>query len=429
MGADPKKEWIRSQFLDYQQAWIFDPSNIALALKARQIGFSDGTAGRCIQWGHYHRRPQIVISASQNLADELLATVRIHCEILEALGNRAATRYKTNNSQCIEWKTGGRVIALSASERTSRSFHGDVYFDEYAFQQNPERLWAAAAPMASNGDWRLRVISTPNGAQGKFHEWCTSLPKGWSLHRVDINDAERHGKQVDRNKLLELVGGDERLFGEAYLCQFLDASLQYFPTELVTFAREWVGKTPSLAGARWFAGLDVGRTKDISALSATAIHDDIAWLLAVMTAQRTKFKEQHAMVRDARRVFQWEKIGVDQTGLGAGLAEDMVDEWGEDEVVPVQFTAPVKEELFTRTFRWLRNGAVRLPQNETGATIARQLIAARRVVTRQGNVVYRFGQDDQSHSDELCSFMLSLNLAGEPPAARGVGNYPVLAVA
>lgn len=429
MGADPKKEWLKSQFLDYQLDWIYDPSAVAIALKARQIGFSDGTAGRCIFWGHYSRRPQIVISASQNLADELLATVRTHCEILAALGNRAANQFKTNNSQCIEWKTGGRVIALSASERTSRSFHGDVYFDEFAFHMQPERLWAAAAPMASNGDWRLRVISTPNGAQGKFHEWCTQLPKGWSLHETDINKAEKQGKAVDREKLLQLVGGDERLFNEAYLCQFLDASLQYFPTSLVTLAREWVGKMPPLTYARWFAGLDVGRMVDISALSATALDENVAWLLAVMTAQRTKFSEQQTMVRHAREVFQWEKIAVDQTGLGAGLAESMVEEWGESEVIPVQFTAPVKEELFTRTFRWLKNGAVRLPKDDTGATIARQLIAARRVVTKQGQVVYRFGQDGQSHSDELCSFMLSLNLAGEPPPARGVGTRPVFQVA
>ena len=429
MGADPKKEWLTSQFLEYQLDWIVDPALIALALKARQIGFSDGTAGRCIYWGHYQCRPQVVISASQNLADELLAAVRIHCEILAALGNRAANRFKTNNSQCIEWKTGGRVIALSASDRTSRSFHGDVYFDEFAFHQNPERLWAAAAPMASNGDWRLRVISTPNGAQGKFHEWCTSLPQGWSIHRVDINDAEAQGKHVDREKLLQLVGGDERLFGEAYLCQFLDASLQYFPTALVVPARDWIGRTPSLTNARWLAGLDVGRVRDVSALAATAIDENIAWLLAVMTSERTKFKEQHDMVREARRVFRWDKIAVDQTGLGAGLAESMVEEWGDHEVVPVQFTAPVKEQLFTRTFRWLRNGAVRLPRDETGATIARQLIAARRLVTKQGQVVYRFGQDGQSHSDELCSFMLSLDLAGEPPLPRGLGKAPVFAVA
>jgi phage FluMu gp28-like protein len=430
MGANPKAEWIQSHFLPYQQAWIYDPATVALALKSRQIGFSDGTAGRCIDRGHYAKRPQIVISASQKLADELLATIRTHCEVLAALGNRSACAFRTNNSECVEWRSGGRVIALASSARTGRSFHGDVYFDEFAFHDNPEKLWSAAAPMASNGDWQLRVISTPNGAQGLFHKWAEAdPPKGWSIHRVTVDDAEAMGKRVDRAKLLELVGGDERLYGEAYLCQFLDARLQYLPTPLLQAALAWEGGLPDLAQATWHAGLDVGRKRDVTALAVVAVVGGVAYVVSVLTCPRTSFDEQKRLIRHAREVFRWDTLHIDETGIGTQLAEELVEEFGAEEARPVQFTEPSKADLCTRTLRWLKNRRLRLPKDATGAVLHKQGISLRRVVTDKNHVSYQFPRTADGHGDEFTALMLALKGAGEPPVVRGLGASPLFAVA
>jgi phage FluMu gp28-like protein len=430
MGANPKREWVESHFLPYQQRWIFDESTVALANKARQIGFSDGTAGRIIERGHYRRRPQIFISASQDLADELLRTVRIHCEILAALGNRAANRYAVDNSERLEWRTGGSVVALSSNARTGRSFHGDVYFDEFAFHENPAKLWSAAAPMASRGDWQLRIISTPNGAQGLFHEWADEkTPAGWSVHRVTVDDAEAMGLRVDRAKLLQLVGGDPRMFGEAYLCQFLDANLQFIPTAFASLARDWTGALPDLANAVWYAGLDVGRTRDVTALAVVAVLGGVAWVVAVLTCPRTAFKAQKAMIRQARAVFRWETLHVDETGLGKQLAEELVEEFGEDEAIPVQFTEQAKADLVTRALRWHRDGRVRYPRGEAGKALHKQAISLRRVVTDKNNVTYQFPRTADGHGDEFTALMLALRGAGEPPVVRGMGQGPLFRVA
>ncbi len=430
MGANPKAEWIQSHFLEYQQRWIYDPATVALALKSRQIGFSDGTAARCIDRGLYLRRPQIVISASQGLADELLRTIRTHCEILEALGNRAATAYATNNSECIEWRSGGRVIALSSSKRTGRSFHGDVYFDEFAFHEDPDGLWSAAAPMATRGDWQLRVLSTPNGAQGLFYKWAEAEPPaGWSIHRVSVDDAERQGMAVNRAKLLELVGGDERLFGEAYLLQFLDADLQYLPTALLQAALAWDGALPDLGEAVWYAGLDVGRKRDVTALAILAVVKGVAYVVAVFTCPRTRFAEQKQLIREARKMFAWETLHIDETGLGTQLAEELVEEFGPEEAIPVQFTEQSKADLCTRTLRWLKNKRLRLPKDTTGALLVKQGASLRRVVTKANHVTYQFPRTPTGHGDEFTSVMLGLRGAGEPPIVRGLGGHPLLAVA
>lgn len=433
-ATGPITEWLRGTFLRYQLRWILDDAPFALALKGRQLGFTDASAARCLLGALCHRRPQIVLSAAQDNANALLDAVRTHARFLARIGLPEAARFSVNNTEEVAWANGASVVALAANPRTARSFHGDVYFDEFAYHADAEAMWAAAAPMATRGDWRLRIISTPNGAAGKFYELCQraeagALGRGWSFHRVSLDDAERDGLAVDRRRLLDLVGGDERVFGEAYLCQFLDADLQYLPTALVDAALAWKGAAPDLAAAEFFAGLDVGRTQDITALTPLAILDRIAWVVAVLTAKRTAFRAQRHMIERARETFRWSKIGVDATGLGTQLAEELVERWGEGEVVAMQFTMPLKAQLATGVFRWLRDGRLRLPKDATGRTLRDEMVAVRRRVTASGNVLYESPRTSQGHGDRFWSLACALLVASGPVLPRGVGDAPLLAVA
>lgn len=433
-ATGPITEWLRGTFLRYQLRWILDDAPFAVALKGRQLGYTDASAGRCLLGALCHRRPQIVLSAAQDNANALLDAVRTHARFLARIGLPEAARFTVDNTEEVAWANGASVVALAANPRTARSFHGDVYFDEFAYHADAEAMWAAAAPMATRGDWRLRIISTPNGAAGKFYELCQraeagALGRGWSYHRVSLDDAERDGLRVDRERLLSLVGGDERVFGEAYLCQFLDADLQYLPTTLVDAALSWKGSTPDLSDAELFAGLDVGRTQDITALTPLATMRRIAWVLTVLTAKRTAFKAQRHMIERARETFGWRRLVVDASGLGTQLAEELVERWGEDEVIPLQFTMPLKATLATGVFRWLRDNRLRLPKDAAGRALRDEMVAVRRRVTNAGNVLYESPRTSQGHGDRFWSMALALLGASGPELPRGVGDSPLMAVA
>ena len=420
--------WLRRCFLPYQLRWILDRSRFALCLKLRQGGFTDAQAGRYVLRGLRDRRPQIVLSAAEDNAKELIDAARRHCQYLARLGLTAATDWSVNNAEEISWKSGGSITAIAASPRTARSFHGDVTFDEFAYHQDPEGVWAAAGPMATRGDWQLRIISTPNGAVGRFHELCQAIPRGWSFHRVSLDDAERDGLSVDRAALLALVGGDERVFAEAYQCQFLDADLQYLPSELVNSAWLWTPESmPDLEGAENFAGFDVARKVDLSALVDVALHRDVAWVAPPMTCQRTAFAKQKALLTSARNVFRWKTLHVDETGMGAQLAEELVEQWGPDEVKPVTFTAPAKADLATRVFRWLKNNRVRCPHGAEGDALKRDMLALRRIVTPSGNVTYDVPRTAAGHGDRFWGLALALKGAGDPQPFRGMGPSPIAA--
>lgn len=421
--------WLESSFLPYQLKWILEPSRFALANKSRQVGFSDATAAGCILGGLRDRRPQIVLSAAQDNANGLIATVKAHCLFLAAVGFPFAADFAVDNTEEIRWKHGGSVTALAANPRTARSYHGDLWLDEFAYHQDAEALWAAAAPMATRGDWRIRVFSTPNGATGLFYDWCQSPPRGWAFHQVSLDDAVADGLRVDRSALMSLVNDDERVFAEAYLCKFLDADLQYIPTELATRARDWKGRRPDLSGAPIFAGLDVGRVHDLTVLTPAALQRRIAWITATLTAKRTKFRQQRRMIMGAYDALGWEKIAVDATGLGTQFSEELVELWGEDVVDPVLFTHEVKSDLATRVFRWLRDDRIRFEPGENGRLLHAETIAVRRKVTASGNIVYESPRTAAGHGDRFWSMALMLRAADQPELPRGFGDKPLLAVA
>lgn len=219
--------WLRS-FLPYQRRWIADPSTITLCVKARQAGYSHATAGGAVYQALITGSTEVILSASQDLSDEVLDKAGKHARVLSRLGFASAAATETDNAKVLSWPHGGRVIALPANPRTARSYTGNVWFDEFAYHLDPKAMWDAAAAVAIRGNRRIRLISTPNGAGGLFFDWATHPPRGWGIHRTSIHDAIREGLQVDINKLWQLAGGNKSVFAQWFELSFLHAGTPFF---------------------------------------------------------------------------------------------------------------------------------------------------------------------------------------------------------
>lgn len=361
----------------------------------------------------------------------MLAKARAHAQVLAALGYAGADRFTVDNTTEIAWPNGGRVIALPANPRTARSFTGDVWLDEFAYHADPEGIRDGAFPIATRGDWKVRVFSTPNGARGLFYDWCSTTPAGWALHRVSAADAIREGLPLDPALLTQLCGGDERLYRQWYGCEFTDADQQYFPGEWLARALGWPGEMPALdtPGLTLHAGLDVGRVHDLTALVVVAVLERVAWVVAVLTCKRTKFSEQKTMIARARKRLPWETLHVDAGGLGSQLAEELVELYGEEEVVPVHFTPLVKEELATRAYRYLATDRLRLARGPEGVRLRDEGRDVHRTVSKAGHVLYTSKRTADGHGDRWTALTLALKGAGEPTPLRLVGGSPLMAVA
>jgi hypothetical protein len=89
----------------YQRRWVAETRN-ALALKARQIGFSFASAGKRVKRGLFERRTQLIVSAREELASEVLGHARNHCLVLADLGLPEAADFIVDNGEEIAWRTG-----------------------------------------------------------------------------------------------------------------------------------------------------------------------------------------------------------------------------------------------------------------------------------------------------------------------------------
>jgi phage FluMu gp28-like protein len=61
------------------------------------------------------------------------------------------------------------MLALPANPRTARGYPGNAILDEFGHHEDSYAIWAAVARQVALGH-KLRVLSTPNGEQGKFFD-------------------------------------------------------------------------------------------------------------------------------------------------------------------------------------------------------------------------------------------------------------------
>jgi phage FluMu gp28-like protein len=200
---------------------------------------------------------------------------------------------------------------------------------------------------------------------------------------------------------------------EEFLCNPIDSAMDFIPLELVlgcevgtaTIDFDYVRR------AGQYAGFDVGRKRDLSNIWIISEEPDGHLTRGVIWMSRMKFSEQYEVAKQVAQCV--DRMCVDETGLGAQIAEDLKTEFP-DVVEPVTFTGPVKEALAVRGKTCLEERKIGLPEDRR---IRRAFQSVKRFVTAAGNIRFDANRTDQGHADEFWAAMLALE------AASGAPNY------
>lgn len=417
--------WYQT-FYPFQRDWLFERARRAICNKSRQIGLSHTTSAVAVLWGVFHGELTTIISVGQDESDEVLDKAKRHAELLRRLGcNMAKTR--SDNATEIVFESGGRIISLPSSG--GRGFTGNVFLDEYAYQEHAGKVWDAAAAVTLLG-FRLRVASTPNGVGNEFEVlWRKSVEQGWARHEIPIQTAIDQGYPVDLKECWSLAKGDPRLFDQLFNCRFLDGEAQYIPTALVNQCSTddlytWEGD--------YYAGLDIGRTADLTALVVVRMGADrIRRVQHIETCKRTDIDTLHAMVDRAFQRFQLRRLCVDSSGMGAFPAEQMQRRHGRQRVEPVVFTTLSKEDLATSLYQAFADTTVLIPRDDqtlsgltpgSASKMRDDLCSLRRIITTAGNVRYDAPHTDEGHADRAWALALALYGCNQGPNVRHVAE-------
>jgi phage FluMu gp28-like protein len=329
------------QLRPYQQRWIDDHTRFKCAVKSARIGYSYATGLEAIFDCLEHQNVTwTVLSASKAQSTEFIETCQKNLELMggtaqlyqdedfiDAIGRIEAIQ------QRITFANGSRIIALPANPRTARGYPGNAILDEFAHHEDSYAIFAAVFRQVALGH-KLRVLSTPNGEQGKFYDIArqlglelgaapSALPvkkDGWSGHWVDVYMAVREGCPINIEEMRRGLNDDDT-WNQEFCCVFLKSTGAWLTLDLIS-ACEDAGATIDLPPdfhprGPLYSGIDVGRDHDATCLWLDEKQGDIAWTRAVIKLHAMPFPEQARKLNPIVKMTT--RSAIDKTGMGVGL--------------------------------------------------------------------------------------------------------------
>lgn len=384
---------------DYQKEFIKDDSRFRVWLKSRQIGATYGCAGECLA-DAMSGMDQLILSASETQALKWHGEIYKHAEKLGIVVSGSTSEIKTPS---------GAVIYIFANNfRTIQGFSGSVWMDEFAWYLNPKRIWEAFIPSitsvkAGETKARITILSTPFEQDSLFHKLVLDETKYYmfSRHKTTIYDAVKEGLDVDIKVLRDLF--DEDSWATMYECQFVDDDSSFFPISLIkSCVKDYNYYTPSTQTILW-SGYDIGRVKDISALSCLEKVQD-RYILAIQDIyKKASFEEQKTILKDHLNVYLKSNMRIDRTGIGMDLAEGMESRYP-NRVEGVYFTASSKEMMVLNIKKMLEDKIITIPNDPV-------LIADIHAIKRragQKRMLYDADRNIHGHADRFWSLALAV---------------------
>jgi len=375
---------------------------------------------------------EVLLSKGERQSKELMEKCKMHARAMDvALADFEEGEYQVPDSETkykmltIVFDNGSRIIGLPANPDTARGYTANIGLDEFAIHQNSREIFTALFPSLTRG-YSLTIASTPKGKQNKFYELWNN-PR-YEKHLVTIEDAVAQGLDLrgpDGEPCtvadLRAALGDDEAFEQEYMCRFLDEATAWLTYDLIAEAEHENCFASAAAGSGdVFAGLDIGRRRDLTVYVALRKIGDVKWMLKLVELSKLSFADQKKIIRGHILEDHPRRMCIDQTGLGMQLAEELAAEFG-SRVEPITFTAAAKEAMAGETRRDFEDKKIRLPIDDK---LREDLHRVKRVVTSTGNFRFDAERSDDGHSDRFWALALAEHAAWEPEAAPFYGVMP-----
>lgn len=429
-------------FLPYQQRWLADNSRIKIWEKSRRIGATYVQSYEDVRDCVRKTVPSVwFTSADESAAREYIEYSQVWAKMFnvaaESMGLQVIDDKKGIQAYIIRYANGTKQYALSSNPKAFRSKGGKVVWDEAAWHDNPEIMWAAARPVITWG-FPLRILSTHNGENSFFNRQIKKIKKGtlnWSLHTTDIFTAAEEGlvaKILNRETVspeevkawLEKEHqdcADENTWLQEFRCKPVDETTAFLPYVLIeSVERDGLLCELDDVADDFYVGVDIGRKKDLTVIWGLEKSGLAKYTRVLKVMERAKFSTQRDELFRILNHRTLRRCCIDATGLGMQLAEEAQDEFGKSRVEAINFTAAVKEELAYDLRTEFEDRSTLIP----GAPEIREdLHAVRKTTTSAGNIRFDVAATEQitGHADRFWALALAIHAA----KTRSVGPLEV----
>jgi hypothetical protein len=296
---NPALSFILTEYLrSYQTAFLRDGAKFRIALKARQIGWSDIIAlemvlvASGIFAGFIQPADCNIVSRQEKYALDVIRKAKKWHRILYKI--KALQPFLEKDPEC--WskhelgflRSGFRIISETQNPDAARGSSGHIYLDEYAFYAYQRDIWLGAVPSTfSKPGLRVTVVSTPNGFGDHYHEIWTNmrLYGDYSRHKCDVYEAVAAGFPLDieaAQKNFEADGWEQEME-----CKFIGGENEYFGSELLQDTHMPFVKH---ANAVLWLGIDTASVVDTTAIQEVWVQPDGIWFGDTYVLQHIQYE-------------------------------------------------------------------------------------------------------------------------------------------
>ena len=131
-----------------------------------------------------------------------------------------------------------------------------------------------------------------------------------------------------------------------------------------------------------------------------------------------KFRDQKSILYEYLALPRLRRACIDNTGIGANLAEDAAIDFGKSRVEEVTFTNAAKGEIAVNMHQVFEDKQARIPVSKT---IRNDLHSVKKIVTASNNIRYDADRNENGHADRFWAAGLGLH-AGQM-AFSGPAEY------
>lgn len=401
--------------LPYQREDVESTARFRWCCWSRQTGKSFTKSLRRLLRGLKRRRTQVLLSAGERQSAELMQKVRQHCQALKVAHDYTGHRFFENTGFRqleVSLPNGVRIIGLPANPQTARGFTGDVLLDEFAMHAFDREIWAAMFPTILRGSGELDVASTPRGRKNVFCQLADNPQFAHST--VTLPQAIDQGLSLDLEEVRDSMG-DEELFRQEFLCEFLDEATAFLTYEQIaacedpTLPRETPVRMLEPYAADHYVGVDIGRRKDLTVVWVLERQGDTLVTRSVYELANEPFRRQYALLSEVLRLGSVRRCCLDGGGLGMQLAESAVEDFGAHRVEPITFTEAGKASLAGGLRVAVEDVRIRIPADDR---IRNDWHSVERVVTPAGHIRFEASRCGGSHADRFWAAALAVHAAG-----------------
>ncbi len=398
--------WPHKYQADFLQKCL-EEKRIA-ALWSRQTGKSTAIAYYCTYKILTQPNYKImIVSPTQRQSGELYEKMR---SIITR--SNVFSKFVTKSTQTeIQVANGSRVISLpSGPEGASiRGFTADTLILEECGEMKDKVVNEVCMPMIAATKGQVIKIGTPKG-KNNFWQSCYGKETKYWLSHIDYKIGIKYGQttkefiEEQRNNLTDLE------FKTEYEAKFIEDSDCYFRQVLIDSCIEdyklWEeGCTHFSIMHKWcsyYLGCDFARLgEDSTVIKIYEKRNGDMRMVYAEEIKHAKLTKAIGRIKQLDRIFDFDSICLDETGIGAGPTDMLEEEFGL-RVKGVTFTLRSKENMYSNMKKMMEQGKLKFPMIRK---MYYELSDLRYEITSSGNT--RIHHSENGHDDYCDSTALA----------------------